>query len=319
MSGIDLLLRTAIDYERTHQIVLFTLLSESKLSEVLLNVASPKHIHLEPERGLFDLAVQNDSTTTYVEIKMWSSLSLEDKQFQRQVDFLRKNKSRGVYILLGTSWFEHTEKSISDKSDGLATKIGYDELLSSLNKLIVATGQTPEVYELALAYRNAVQKQYDDRIRTAYKNKEDQKLFFYGIYREIQSRLKGIETSIYTVYNPGGPEYILNNNNWLSFTYENAEVELYYELVDGKLYIKFYTEAPNETKRKLRDNLREAIRRVYGSDYKIVDSGRLGKYMTACQIEHDFTDIEKFEDSARIFTDIGLKLEKVKEVLKDIS
>jgi hypothetical protein len=33
--------------------------------------------------------------------------------------------------------------------------------------------------------------------------------------------------------------------------------------------------------------------------------------MTACQIEHDFADIEKFEDSARIFSDIGLKLEKV--------
>jgi len=314
MSGIDLLLRTAIDYERTHQIALFTLLSKSKMSEVLLNVASPKHIHWEPEGQLFDLAVQDDSTTTYVELKMWSSLS--DNQFKRQVAFLKEKKSRGVYLLLGTSWFEHTEKSISDKSEGSATRIGYDELIFSLNKLMVATGQPPEVYELALAYRNAVQEQYD-RIHTAYRNKQDEKLFFYAIYHEIQSRLKGMETSIYTVNNSGGPVYILNNSDyWLSFTYEKAEGELYYEVVNGRLCIKFYIEAPNETKYKLRDNLREAIRRVYSSDYKIVDSGRLGAYMTACQIEHDFTDIEKFEDSARVFSDIGLKLEKV---LKGIS
>ncbi len=69
MSGIDLLLRTAIDYERTHQIVLFTLLSKSKMSKVFLNVDSP-NIHWEPEQQLSDLVVQKDSTTTHIELKM---------------------------------------------------------------------------------------------------------------------------------------------------------------------------------------------------------------------------------------------------------
>jgi len=44
MSGIDLLLKTAIDHERTHQITLFTLLSKSKMSEVLLNVSNPTNM-----------------------------------------------------------------------------------------------------------------------------------------------------------------------------------------------------------------------------------------------------------------------------------
>lgn len=314
MSGIDLLLRTGIDYERTHQIALFTLLSKSKMSEVLLNVISPKQIHWEPEGQLFDLAVEDDKTTTYVELKMWSSLS--DNQFKRQVDFLKEKKSRAVYLLLGTSWFEHTRNSISNNSEGSATKTGYDELISSLNNLMVATGQLPEVYELAIAYRNAVQEQYD-RILTAYRSRQNEKLFFYAIYHEIQSRLRGMETSIYTVNNQGGPVYILNNSDyWLTFTYEKAEGKLYYEIVNGRLCIKFYIDAPNETKYKLRDNLRQAIRKVYSAAYKIVDSGRIGAYMTACQIEHDFTDIEKLEDSARMFSDIGLKLENL---LKGIS
>lgn len=315
MSGIDLLLRTAIDYERTHQIALFTLLSKSNMSEVLLNVANhPKEIYWEPDGQLFDLAVEHDNTTTYVEIKMWSSLT--DSQFKRQVAFLKEKKTRGVYLLLGTSWFERTEKSISDMSDGLASRIGYDELILSLNKLMVTTGQPPEVYELALAYRNAVQEQYD-RIHAAYRSKKDKKLFFYAIYHEIQTRLKGMETSIYTVANPGGPVYILNSSDyWLDLSYEGVAGQLYYEIVNGRLCIKFCIEAPNETKYKLRDKLREVIRKVYGADYKIVDSGRLGAYMTACQIEHDFTDIENFEESARIFSDVGSRLEKV---LKGIS
>ncbi len=121
-----------------------------------------------------------------------------------------------------------------------------------------------------------------------------------------------METSIYTVNNPGGPVYILNSSDyWLRFTYENAAGELYYELVNGRLCFKFHINAPHQKKYKLRDDLRTAISKVYSADYKIIDSGRLGEYMTICQIEHDFTDIENFEESARIYTDVGLKLHKV--------
>lgn len=283
------------------------------MSKVFLNIDSPKHFHWEPEKQLFDLAVQDDRTTTYIELKMWSSLS--DTQFKRQVDFLKKKNSRGFYLLLGTSWFEHTEKSIKVKSNDRAEKIGYDQLIHSLNKLMVIKGQSPEVYELALAYRNAVQEQYD-RIRTAYRNKQDEKIFFYAIYHEIQSRLKVMETSIYTVNNPGGPVYILNSSDyWLTFTYKNTEAELYYEVVNGRLCIKFYINAPNAIKYELRDKLRKAIRKVYSADYEIIDSGRLGAYMTVCQIDHDFTNINNFDESAEIFSDVGLKLHKVLENL----
>lgn len=113
MSGIDLLLRTAIDYERTHQIALFTLLSKSKLPDILLDIAMPKSIQWEPERQLFDLAVEDGTKSTYLELKMWSSLSAS--QFNGQVKFLLDKNFRGLYVLLGTSWYECTEKIIYDQ------------------------------------------------------------------------------------------------------------------------------------------------------------------------------------------------------------
>lgn len=308
MSGIDLLLRTAIDYERTHQIVLFTLLSKSKLPELISNISVPTAIKWEPEGQLFDLAIDDCTISTFIELKMWASLT--DSQFNRQFRFL-DNKYHCLYILLGTSWFERTEKHINKLSNGLCRKIGYDELIMFLNNLMVATGQLPEVYELSLAYRNALQEQYD-RIRTAYKNKSDLKLYYYSIYFEIQNRLKSIETAIYTVNNPGGPVFILNNSDyWRNFVYNQIPATLYYEVVNGRLCIKFHIEASDEIKYSLRKSIREKIRKVYGKDYTISDSGRLGAYMSACQIDFDFSDTNNFDKSAQVFQNIADRFDEV--------
>jgi hypothetical protein len=180
---------------------------------------------------------------------------------------------------------------------------------------MIATGQSSEIYELALAYRNALHEQYN-RIENAYKNKDDSKLYYYSIYHKIQSRLNGIETSIYTVNNPGGPVYILNNTEyWRNFQIGQMTGELYYEIVNGRLCIKFHTDVANDVKYIIRENVRKAIKNIFGSSYQVIDSGRIGAYMTACQIEHDFTDINKFDQSAEIFLDIASKFE---EVIKSI-
>jgi hypothetical protein len=276
------------------------------MSEVLLSVASPGEIHWEPEGQLFDLSVEDDKATTYIEIKMWSSLS--DNQFKRQVEFLNGKKSQGIYILLGTSWFEHTGRSINIKSKGKATRIGYEELIASLNellnKLMVATGRSPEVYELALAYRNTVQEQYDS-LKNAFTKEKEGKLFFYSLYWEIQKRLADLETAIYTVNNPGGEVYILNCSHWLPFSIGDITGELYYEVVNGRLCIKFYSESSTEDKYMVRERIRSATRKVFGNKYKIVDFGRLGEYMTACQVDYDFNDISKLDDSAKVFQDVA--------------
>jgi hypothetical protein len=313
MSGIELLFRTAIDYERTHQIALFTLLSKSTLPNLLANISVPKAIKWEPEGQLFDLSIEDSSTTTFLELKMWAALS--DNQFRRQTDFI-KNRFRCLYILLGTSWFERSETSINKLSNGYSNRIGYDELIKCLNDLMITSGQLPEVYELTLAYRNSLQEQYD-RIRNAYKSKSDLKLLFYSIYYEIQKRLKNMETAIYTVNNPGGPVYILNNSDyWRDFVFNQVSGTLYYEIVNGRLCIKFHTTATDEIKIAMRNRIREAIMRIYGHNYNILNSGRLGAYMSACQIDYDFTDINCFDKSAQVFQDIADKFdETVKAII----
>lgn len=303
MSGIDLLLRTAIDYERTHQLALFTLFSKSSLPSFLLGGATPKSILWEPEGQLFDLGVVDAGITKYLELKMWSGLS--ESQRKRQQDFLTARKCQGYYMLLGTSWFEHSANSIAQSSSGTIAKVGYDDLVSALNQLMVATGQSPDVYELALAYRNAIQDQFD-KLKNAFTTGDGGKLYFYSLYWEIQKRVKNMETAIYTVNNPGGSVYILNSSDyWLPFSVGHLTGKLYYELVNGRLCIKFYSEASNDEKYTIRDRVRQAVRAVLGSKYQVVDSGRLGAYMTACQIDHDFCDILKLAQSASVFQKVA--------------
>jgi hypothetical protein len=309
MSGIDLLLRTAIDYERTHQLAIFTLFSKSSFASFLVGIKNVQSVLWEPEKQLFDLGLQDTYKTSYFELKMWSSLT--DSQKKRQQDFLSKKHCSGFYLLLGTSWFEHSTSSIVSKSNGATTKIGYDELISALNKLMVASGQSPDIYELALAYRNAIQEQFD-KLKNAFKNPDGGRLYFYSLYREIQKRVIGMETDIYTANNPGGPVFILNNADyWMPFSKENISGELYYEIVNGRLCIKFYTKAEKAVKCAIRDRIRYAIRKVLGSKYPVVDSGRIGKYMTACQIDHDFCDIDKIDESALLFQDVAKEFSNI--------
>jgi len=170
---------------------------------------------------------------------------------------------------------------------------------------MVATGQSPDVYELALAYRNAIQDQFD-KLKNAYTTGDGGKLYFYSLYWEIQKRLKDMETAIYTVNNPGGSVYILNSSDYcLPFSVGHLTGKLYYELVNGRLCIKFYSEASNNEKYTIRDHVRQAVRRVLVSKYQVVDSGRLGAYMTACQIDRDFCDISKLDESASVFQEVA--------------
>jgi hypothetical protein len=124
---------------------------------------------------LFDLAVVDAAKTTYIELKMWSELS--DNQRKRQHVLLLKSGSLACYILLGTLLFEHSTASINSGFGRLATKTGYDEVISALKQLMVALDEPPDVYELALAYRNALHYQMD-KLLTALKIANGSKLIF---------------------------------------------------------------------------------------------------------------------------------------------
>ncbi len=309
MSGINLLFDTSIDYERTHQIALYTLLTKSQFPMVWLGMPAECQVLWEPERQLFDILASNNGKQLYIELKMWSSLG--DDQFKRQVDFLIKNRSKAVYVLLGTSWFEHTSYKIMESSKGLAVKNGYEELLKALNSLLVQPEQSPEVYELALAYRNSLQSQFNNLTKAAFNSSDKNRLFFYSLFWMLQKRFPKLQTAIYTVTNPGGQVYILNNPVCQHVSVRGVVVQLYYEIVNDRLCIKFFTEVDSDKKLAIRRRLREASHSVLDKHYTVLDSGRLGAYMTVCQIDWDFSDVSKLDDSARVFSDIHHKLAKI--------
>lgn len=302
MSGLDLLLKTSIDYERTHQMVLYTLLGKTSFPKHAFGISKIRDILWEPKKQLFDLAILSDPDDLYLEIKMWSVLS--DDQISRQNTFLSKEQKKGVYVLFGTSWFEHTSALLEEKSNGRCTRIGYEELIDGLNKLIIEPRQSSDVVELARAYRDSIQEQFDFLLNGLRQAKKD-KIFYYSLYWSIQKKLGSLDTAIYTVNNPGGQVYILNNRKWYPVTINQTSVDLYYELVNDRLCIKFFAKAEdNDVRQKIRDVVRNKTHKVLDQKYHIIDSGRIGAYMTACQIDYDFSNINKIDESASLYKDI---------------
>ncbi len=205
MSGISLLLSNAIDYEITHQLTLFTLFRKSCLAKHLFGINDMPDVEWEPDKQLFDLALINSFGRIYLELKMWSPLG--DKQLDRQSNHLIEISAKGYHLLLGSSWFERKPEDITNISKGKSAKIGYNQLLQALTDLLTTPDLDPDVKELALAYRKALQEQLSKF--TSATKEENPKLFYYNLYRIIQENLT-INCSIYTVNNSGGEKYILN-------------------------------------------------------------------------------------------------------------
>ena len=310
MSGIGLLFDSAIDYERTHQIAIYTLLKQSQFGNFLQGRQAPWEVLWEPEGQLFDLGLRAASTS-YIELKMWANLS--DQQKKRQSAFLQQDDATGFYFLLGSSWFEITEQDVASFSGNRASKIGYVELIKLLNQVIVSADEKPDVLELALSYRMALEEQYQTIITAYNSESRDQQLFWYSLYHQIRSHSQAPNASIYTVNNPGGEVYILNDSeSWLSAKVNGVAVDLCFEVVNGSLCIKFYAETEDkDVKRSIREVVRTAVHKVLDPNYTVIDAGRIGKYMTACQIEHDFSNTAAIVESATVFDDIHRQMRNI--------
>jgi len=314
MSGVDLLLDTAVNYERTHQVILYTLFERSDLSNLLLGVRRTRQTEWEPEGQLFDLGLPSGTSRVLLEIKMWSALT--PGQLGRQVEFLKTHGYCGGYVLFGTSWFEFDESKLRESTDGLGVRLGYEEIIDAINRLLVAPGQPLDVYELALAYRNTLDSQFR-KLRDAVHSGSRDRLFYYSLFWLLKQKLKEFKTAIYTVNNPGGLVYILNNQSWESLDLDGVATELYYEVVNDRLCIKFHAESKvGPTRRRIRETIRCAAHAVLDQQFKLIDTGRLGAYMTACQVKHDFSLLADLDKSVAVFAGVGRALPLIADRLR---
>lgn len=80
---LDLLFENAGDYERTHQIMLYVLFKEGRLSEHQ-GLSPTKGVGWEDEKRFFDITLKAESgLVTGVEVKTWSTVSVDQAQRQR--------------------------------------------------------------------------------------------------------------------------------------------------------------------------------------------------------------------------------------------
>ncbi len=315
MSGLDLLLSAAIDYERTHQVVLYMLFEKSDLPELLVGVRRTKPTEWEPEGQLFDLGLWSDDSRILLEIKMWSSLT--DKQLPDQVKFLKEHGHRGVYVLLGTSWFEFDKEILAERTDGVGERLGYEEIINALERLLNAPGQLPDVCDLAGAYKDALCSQFT-KLKDACYSESKGKPFYYSLFWRLKQELKEFKTAIYSANNPGGPVYILNNRDWESLHLNGVATELYCEVVNNGLCIKFHAESEDApTRKRIRDAVRVAAHAVLDDQLKVTDPPlRYGAYMTACQVEHDFSVVKDMAKSVEVFATVGRSLALIADKLR---
>jgi len=74
----------------------------------------------------------------------------------------------------------------------------------------------------------------------------------------------------------------------------------------------------DNNKREIRQQVREATHRFLDGRCRVIDAGRLGDFMTACQIENDFTSIENLDRSARLFRDVDAALPHIGRTISPV-
>ncbi len=206
---------------------------------------------------------------------------------------------------------------LGERTGGLGTRLGYEQLIDALNRLLVAPGQPPDVSEFALAYRNALDSQFTTLKNAAQSGRAKDRLFYYSLFWLLKQKLQEFKTAIYTVSNPGGPVYILNNQSWESLDLHGVATELYYEVVNDRLCIKCHAASEDATTRRhVRDAVRRTVHAVLDGQFRLVDSGRLGAYMTACQVEHDFSLLADMDKSVAVFARVGRSLPLIAKKLE---
>lgn len=306
MSAVRELLRASFDYERTHQVVLQYLIQKSPaFRKSLLDIDAELRVSLEKHSMDLLLESADDGAfLAFIEIKMWSTLW--DEQRKKHGLYLEKKGGIGYYILLGTSQFEYDESDLTMEVHSSTKRLSYSELETALGQL---SGDTPEVIEIAKAYRELLTEQRQSILDGLGKGTTN-RFYYYVLYSMMQEKLSPIKTRIYPVQHRGEkPVMILNPSDWMSngILLQGVKALIYFELQDDRLILKYHLESDDqELRNQVRSAMIEASSQAFtGMSFK--PSPRYGRrtgkqpYITACSLDRDFSDVQRIEQSCEIF------------------
>ena len=292
--ALAILFENSFDIEVIHQSVLITLFRNSDLANGLFKAELAIECQWEPKGGLFDLAIIDNDTEYYIELKMWSSLGTG--QLERQKAFINDNGGNLIYILLGLSHFEHDNGTLP------GSRIGYSQLDAALQRVIEAGNHSDPVKDLAAVYKESLRVQFENLIdghnRLA---PEYGPRYYYPLFANIRARLRDTSASIFSVNNAGQTVSILQCDEYLHLVVCDEPCQVYYEVCNDKLNFKFHSETTVEKKKLIREKLRAAIHDILDGEIAIIDSGRIGTYMSISHFAHDFSSVNNLEQSAKLF------------------
>lgn len=299
---LDLLLKHAGEYERTHQVVLHVLLSEGALSQHL-GLRPVEDVEWEHARGLFDLALEHGGgRATGVEIKTGSDVS--EGQAERQRRWAGQPGRALAYVLLGCAEFEGVP--------GDAMKNEYHFGAAAIRDAVTAVAadatSSDAVRGLARSYGTWLDAHIAFRnARIAAPPEEWRRLEYAVFYDRVRAAL-GWPARIYPSNNAGGPVHILNFHTDTRGLEDRraAGASIYWEVVDGHPCFKF---GPVPVRSRaagaiaVRDELRELFVKAaakHGVEARL--TGHSGEYMSFAKAAQDIRTFlhEGVLDSARL-------------------
>lgn len=313
-------LDNSIDFERTHQLVLKSLLADPDFATCLIDAPVNKDtkIYLEPHGGLFDLGLftKEGVCLCLIELKMWSSLS--KNQLDRQQEFLKKHSLKGLHILLGTTDLQYYRDmnydEIADFTGNVSQKLGYKELIQVLNSFESANAGERTTVKMAREYRLALTKQAS-YLDSAWLNPHAHEHHrFYSTYSKIQTYLTEENFSIYTVNNRSGAVYIINDGgSWFGFSYKNQKFEIYQEILNNQHMIRIYSNnVPNDIRNEVKEKFLKHFKKTahYSSDWG--QEFRASKFHKIAVYNSKFASLSDCEQAA-------ILLKKLNTVLKEFA
>lgn len=317
-------LKNSIDFERTHQLILKTLLSDTNFVKHLtgVTIAEQAKVHLEPYSSLFDLGVftKSEECLCLIELKMWSSLS--KNQLDRQKSFLSKHQTVGLHILLGTTDLQYFKNEqydeIADLTHNLSKKIGYKELINILDSYISENDSANTTVQMASDYKAALSSQEKYLINAWQNPKAHDHHRYYSTYSKIKNYLTDESFSIYTVNNHGGAVYILNDSNsWCGFKYKDYKFEIYQEILNNQLMLRIYSDGVsndirNEVKHKFLKKFKTTEYYTVGWDHAF----RASKFHKVAVYNPKLENLTDCEAVARLLKSLN---PVIKEIVRNLN
>jgi hypothetical protein len=274
--GLTLLLNRLWGQEVTHKLVLAELFRHTDLARGLGLWTGDERpsVVVEPDRGIFDLALLDASGRTHVFVELKFGAESGRDQRGRQRAWAQAANAGRTYILLGTSFFE-----IQREDD--VHYVGVLELANALATISAdgAVGELKRAYAERLA-RDATMWAGAHDPTTA------NSVAILRLYQEIADAWP-VDVHPWRATNRGGPDWILNGDAWTTVDQAGWEhARFYWEIAGGRLRFKLEWTGDEGGRLVARNAYERALlAAAHEVGIQVQRTRRIaGHWMTACQL-----------------------------------